>query len=54
MQRSNMAGQYHYLFTPIRIGQTIIPNRVVFAAHLTAEWQRRLDRGCSLKAEGGR
>src|SRR5579864_5851212 len=30
-----MAGQYQYLFTPTRIGQTIIPNRVVFAAHLT-------------------
>jgi len=30
-----MAGQYHYLFTPIRIGQTIVPNRIVFAAHLT-------------------
>src|SRR5437763_8462810 len=30
-----MAGQYQYLFTPIRIGQTIIANRVVFAAHLT-------------------
>src|SRR5689334_5548716 len=30
-----MAGQYQYLFTPIRIGQTIISNRVVFAAHLT-------------------
>jgi 2,4-dienoyl-CoA reductase (NADPH2) len=30
-----MAGQYQYLFTPIRIGQTTIPNRVVFAAHLT-------------------
>jgi mycofactocin system FadH/OYE family oxidoreductase 2 len=30
-----MAGQYHYLFTPIRIGQTVISNRVVFAAHLT-------------------
>lgn len=30
-----MAGQYQYLFTPIRIGQTIIPNRIVFAAHLT-------------------
>jgi len=30
-----MAGQYQYLFTPIRIGQTVIPNRVVFAAHLT-------------------
>src|SRR6202048_1187358 len=30
-----MAGQYQYLFTPIRIGQTSIANRVVFAAHLT-------------------
>jgi mycofactocin system FadH/OYE family oxidoreductase 2 len=30
-----MAGQYHYLFTPMRIGHTIVPNRVVFAAHLT-------------------
>jgi mycofactocin system FadH/OYE family oxidoreductase 2 len=30
-----MAGQYQYLFTPIRIGQTVIQNRVVFAAHLT-------------------
>lgn len=30
-----MAGQYQYLFTPVRIGQTIIPNRIVFAAHLT-------------------
>ncbi|HEY6284942.1 MAG TPA: mycofactocin system FadH/OYE family oxidoreductase 2 [Ktedonobacteraceae bacterium] len=30
-----MAGQYQYLFTPIRIGQTIIANRIVFAAHLT-------------------
>ncbi len=30
-----MAGQYQYLFTPIRIGTTVIPNRVVFAAHLT-------------------
>lgn len=30
-----MAGQYQYLFTPIRIGQTVIPNRIVFAAHLT-------------------
>jgi mycofactocin system FadH/OYE family oxidoreductase 2 len=30
-----MAGQYQFLLTPIRIGQTVIPNRVVFAAHLT-------------------
>ena len=30
-----MAGQYQYLFTPIRIGHTTIANRIVFAAHLT-------------------
>ena len=30
-----MAGQYQFLFMPIRIGQTIISNRIVFAAHLT-------------------
>jgi len=30
-----MAGQYQYLFTPFRIGQTNISNRIVFAAHLT-------------------
>jgi 2,4-dienoyl-CoA reductase-like NADH-dependent reductase (Old Yellow Enzyme family) len=30
-----LAGQYQYLFTPIRIGQTTVANRVVFAAHLT-------------------
>jgi 2,4-dienoyl-CoA reductase-like NADH-dependent reductase (Old Yellow Enzyme family) len=30
-----MAGQYQYLFTPIRIGASHIPNRIVFAAHLT-------------------
>lgn len=30
-----MAGQYQYLFTPIRIGKTTIANRIVFAAHLT-------------------
>src|SRR5437660_8302459 len=30
-----MAGQYHYLFAPIRIGQATIANRIVFAAHLT-------------------
>jgi len=30
-----MAGQYQYLFTPIRIGTAVISNRVVFAAHLT-------------------
>ncbi len=30
-----MAGQYQFLFTPLRIGQILIPNRIVFAAHLT-------------------
>lgn len=30
-----MAGQYQYLFTPMRIGQVVVPNRIVFAAHLT-------------------
>lgn len=30
-----MAGQYQYLFTPLRIGSTLVPNRIVFAAHLT-------------------
>lgn len=30
-----MAGQYQYLFTPMRIGRAIIPNRIIFAAHLT-------------------
>jgi 2,4-dienoyl-CoA reductase-like NADH-dependent reductase (Old Yellow Enzyme family) len=30
-----MPGQYQYLFIPIRIGQTTIANRIVFAAHLT-------------------
>jgi 2,4-dienoyl-CoA reductase-like NADH-dependent reductase (Old Yellow Enzyme family) len=30
-----MVDQYQYLFTPIHVGQTTIPNRIVFAAHLT-------------------
>jgi hypothetical protein len=30
-----LVDQYQYLFTPIRVGQTTIPNRIVFAAHLT-------------------
>src|SRR6266581_4892624 len=34
-QFQTVAGQYQYLFTPIRIGKTIVPNRIVFAAHLT-------------------
>ena len=28
-------GQYRYLFQPLRLGPVTIPNRVVFAAHLT-------------------
>ncbi|MCH8841629.1 MAG: mycofactocin system FadH/OYE family oxidoreductase 2, partial [SAR324 cluster bacterium] len=27
--------QYRFLFTPIRMGPALIPNRVVFSAHLT-------------------
>ncbi|WP_069805043.1 mycofactocin system FadH/OYE family oxidoreductase 2 [Thermogemmatispora onikobensis] len=30
-----MAGQFQYLFTPLRVGTVVIPNRIVFAAHLT-------------------
>jgi mycofactocin system FadH/OYE family oxidoreductase 2 len=30
-----MAGQYQFLFTPLRVGHTVVPNRIVFAAHLT-------------------
>jgi mycofactocin system FadH/OYE family oxidoreductase 2 len=30
-----MAGQYQYLFSPLRIGSVVVPNRIVFAAHLT-------------------
>ncbi len=37
-----MAGQYQYLFTPIRIGQTVIPNRIAFSAHLTNLAQENL------------
>jgi mycofactocin system FadH/OYE family oxidoreductase 2 len=29
------AGQYRYLFTPLRIGPVTVPNRIVFSAHLT-------------------
>ena len=56
-----MAGQYQYLFTPIRIGTTTIANRVVFAAHLTnlaednvpgprltAYYEERAKGGCGL------
>src|SRR5438067_13013950 len=56
-----MAGQYQYLFIPIRIGQTTITNRIVFAAHLTnlaednlpgsrliAYYRKRARGGCGL------
>ncbi len=29
------AGQYRYLFKPLRLGPVTIPNRIVFSAHLT-------------------
>ena len=28
-------GRYRHLFTPMRIGPVVVPNRIVFAAHLT-------------------
>ena len=30
-----MIGQFKYLFTPLKIGSTIVPNRISFSAHLT-------------------
>lgn len=27
--------EYPYLFSPLKIGSTIVPNRINFAAHLT-------------------
>ena len=29
------AGQYRYLFSPLRIGPLTVRNRIVFSAHLT-------------------
>ncbi len=29
------AGRYRYLWTPLRIGPIVVPNRIVFSAHLT-------------------
>ena len=29
------AGRYRHLFTPLRLGPVVVPNRIVFAAHLT-------------------
>jgi 2,4-dienoyl-CoA reductase (NADPH2) len=34
--------QFPYLFSPLRVGSTTVPNRVVFAAHLTNLAQRNL------------
>lgn len=30
-----MTGQFKYLFSPLRIGQVTVPNRISFSAHLT-------------------
>src|SRR4030066_116889 len=30
-----MYGQFKFLFSPLRIGQTTVPNRISFSAHLT-------------------
>ncbi len=30
-----MYGQFKYLFSPLRIGQTVVPNRISFSSHLT-------------------
>ena len=30
-----MYGQFRYLFSPLRIGKTVVPNRISFSAHLT-------------------
>jgi mycofactocin system FadH/OYE family oxidoreductase 2 len=30
-----MIGQFKYLFSPLKIGQVIVPNRISFSAHLT-------------------
>jgi mycofactocin system FadH/OYE family oxidoreductase 2 len=31
-----MAGQFKYLFSPLKIGQVVVPNRISFSAHLTS------------------
>ena len=30
-----MTGQFKYLFTPLKIGQVTVPNRISFSAHMT-------------------
>lgn len=31
-----MSGQFKYLFSPLRIGKVVVPNRISFSAHLTS------------------
>src|SRR5208337_4100381 len=31
-----MSGQFKYLFSPLRIGRVVMPNRISFSAHLTS------------------
>jgi len=31
----NMSGQFKFLFTPLKIGQVTVPNRISFSAHMT-------------------
>jgi mycofactocin system FadH/OYE family oxidoreductase 2 len=37
-----MYGQFKFLFSPLRIGQTTVPNRISFSAHLTNLAERNL------------
>jgi len=37
-----MYGQFKYLFSPLRIGNTTVPNRISFSAHLTNLSERNL------------
>jgi 2,4-dienoyl-CoA reductase-like NADH-dependent reductase (Old Yellow Enzyme family) len=30
-----MYGQFKYLFSPLPIGRTVVPNRISFSSHLT-------------------
>src|SRR5512134_390617 len=30
-----MAGQFKFLFSPLKIGRVVVPNRISFSAHLT-------------------
>jgi mycofactocin system FadH/OYE family oxidoreductase 2 len=37
-----MYGQFKYLFSPLQIGKTVVPNRISFSAHLTNLAERNL------------